>query len=429
MTRGGKIAIALVGVAVIGAIVVANVVKAKGRATEVQAEAAKAEQIVSRVRAPGTIQSETTVNLSATQFGQVTSVAVVEGQAVQKGQFLLRLDDTQYRAAVSGARAAAASAEARLRLAEASSARAVATLERSRALAKEQLVSAQELEAAETDARVLRAERDAAAEAVAQAREQLRQAQDQLAKTTFTAPVSGVVSALNVEEGEMAVTGTMNNPGTVLLTISDMSKMEIWAEVDEADIVDVRAGQEVSISVDAIPDTTFRGRVRDVASSGSGSTSLGTDQKTHFLVKVSFSDDVPQIKPGMSGDVEIVTATRSAKVAVPIQSVVIRKAEDLEKRTPGRRGRRGKNAAQADTTRTDHGDKKKDRMGVFVVGTDNVVTFHDARTGVAGDTSMELYSDVKVGDKVVTGPYKTLRSLKAGTKVKITAAEKDAKKS
>jgi HlyD family secretion protein len=432
MTRRRKIILGVCGIVLVGAVVAGNLAHSHKKATEVQAEPVKRGLLVSKVRAPGSIQAETTVKISATTFGQVIRVGVKEGERVRKHQFLLALDDTQARAELNEARAALASARARLRFSEASLARAEAMYERNKKLATSNLVSSQELEASETEARTARADRDAYSEQVSQASETVRRAQDNLSKTVYRAPVAGVVSSLNVEEGEMAVTGTMNNPGTVLVVISDMSQMEIWADVDEADIVDVRPLQDVKITVDALPDTSFRGRVREIAASGTSASGLsaGGEQKTNFTVKISFVDAVPKVKPGMSGDVEITTASKKGALYIPIQAVVVRKAEDL-KQLDQHRKRREKEARAETRPDTASGEPSKEKEGVFVVKKDGTVEFREIRTGLAGDTDIEIIGPVQAGEKVVTGPYKTLRNLRNGAKVKVVAAsfEKGAKKS
>lgn len=427
MTTGRKILIGVVAVVVIGGLIAGNVLKNKGKVTEVQAEPAKLQSLVSKVRAPGTMQAERTVKISATTMGQVSRLAVKEGDRVTKGQFLLSLDDEQLRAGMNEAQASVASSAARLRLSEASLHQAEAMYKRNVSLAQSNLVSSQELENSETQTRTARADRDANREVVHQSREMVRRAKDQLSKTVFRAPISGVVTELNVEIGEMAVIGTMNNAGTVLMTIADLSQLEIWADVDEADIVNVRPGQDVKITVDALPDTSFHGRVRDIAASGSNAAQAGTEAKTNFTVKISLTEAVPAVKPGMSGDVEITTATKDNALTVPIQAVVSRKPEDLVVRAKGSKKKKAEEAAQAAAS----GKPAKDRIGVFVVGADSKVAFRDVRTGMLGDTDFEVLGDLKKGDKVVTGPYKMLRTLKVGTKVKVvaTVVDKGGKKS
>ncbi len=429
MTTKRKVVMGVVAVVVIAGLVVGNVAKNKGKVIEVQAEPARVQTLVSKVRAPGTMQAERTVKISATTMGQVARLAVKEGDHVTRGQFLLALDDEQLRAGLNEATASVASSAARLRVSEASLHQAEAMYKRNQSLASANLVSPQELENTETQTRTARAERDANREMVQQARESVRRAKDQLSKTIFTAPITGVVTELNVEVGEMAVIGTMNNPGTVLMTIADLGQMEIWADVDEADIVNVRPGQDVKITVDALPDTTFGGRVRDIAASGSNSAQVGTEAKTNFTVKVSLLDAVTSSKPGMSGDVEITTAIKNGVLTVPIQAVVSRKPDDLELRAKGRKEKKARQEAQSAEQAS--GKPAKDRIGVFVVGADGKVAFRDLRTGLMGDTDFEVSGDLKKGDKVVTGPYKTLRALKVGTKVKVVAVagEKGGKKS
>lgn len=426
MTTGRKVLLGVAATIVIGGLIAGNILKNKGKVTEVQAEPAKIQTLITKVRAPGTMQAERTVKISATTMGQVSRLAVKEGDHVIRGQFLMSLDDEQLRAGLSEAQASVASSAARLRLSEASLQQAEAMYRRNVSLAKSNLVSSQELENSETQTRTSRADRDANREFVHQSREAVRRAKDQLSKTVFTAPISGVVTELNVEIGEMAVIGTMNNAGTVLLTIADLSQLEIWADVDEADIVNVRRGQDVKITVDALPDTSYRGRVRDIAASGSNAAQAGTEAKTNFTVKISLTDAVSAIKPGMSGDVEVTTATKNNALTVPIQSVVSRKPDDLIVRGKGRKAKKAADAADVVA-----GKPAKDRIGVFVVGADGKVAFHDVRTGLLGDTDFEVLGDVKKGDKVVTGPYKTLRTLKVGTKVKVvaTVTDKSGKKS
>jgi HlyD family secretion protein len=231
------------------------------------------------------------------------------------------------------------------------------------------------------------------------------------------APLDGAVSALNVEAGEIVITGTMNNPGTQILVVSDLSRMLVRADVDETDVVDMTVGQKARITVDALPDTSFPGTVVEIGNTAKRSIASAVEGQINFEVKVVFDHDVPQVRPGMTADVEIETATHSKTRAVPIQAVVVRTERELERATKRGGRERRRNAAQAAVEDT-VGTKDKEITGVFVVR-EGVARFTPVRTGIASETMIEVQSDsLKAGDSVVSGPYKALRDLKPGTKVK-----------
>jgi len=227
-----------------------------------------------------------------------------------------------------------------------------------------------------------------------------------------------VVSALNVEAGEIVITGTMNNPGTQILVVSDLSRMLVKADVDETDVVDLEVGQKAKITVDALPDTSFPGTVTEIGNTAKR-TLTGSEGQTNFEVKVVFDQDVPEVRPGMTADVEIDTGTREKTLGVPIQAVVVRTERELErasKKEPAKRPRKVKDAvvaADEDTV----GRKEKEITGVFVVR-DGVASFVPVRTGIASETAIEIFGETKEGESVVAGPYKALRELKPNTKVK-----------
>jgi HlyD family secretion protein len=223
------------------------------------------------------------------------------------------------------------------------------------------------------------------------------------------------VIELNVEEGEIVIVGTMNNPGTRILAVGDLAQMVAEAEVDETDIVDLRVGQNARIEVDAIPDTTFAAEVIEI---GNSAMSLATQTgEKDFEVKVLFRDTVPGVRPGMTADVSIETAKRDSSLAVPIQSVVVRSAEDLKARGKRERGKK-ENEAVAAASANPRDKKKDEKTGVFVVVGEKV-EFRELTTGIASETDIEVKGTLKPGERVVTGPYQVLRDLRPGTKVKI----------
>jgi HlyD family secretion protein len=425
------------------AIVVANMGRKGGSRTAVQASEVKRGSVASTVRAPGRVQPVTQVKLSANVPGEVIRLAVKEGDVVRKGQFLLQLDDTQVRSRVREATAALESARSTLRLSEATYEQSDANLRRREALFLQKLVSPEEVETARTQRSADRARVDANREEVQRAQATLTGARDNLRKTTFTAPIPGTVTQLAIEQGEIVVTGTMNNPGTVILTIADMSAMQVEADVDETDVSAVALTQPATVKVDAFPDLTLNGHVTEIANSPKISQAGTQEQQTNFEVDIAIESPPPSLRPGMTADVEIRTAKKDGILTVPIQSVVMRTREELK---PPRRGRSaaktekkrttakaggssgsasaaptdtGTAAAPADTA----GKPNEELKGVFVIQ-DGVVQFRRVTTGIASDTDFEVAGELKPGDKVVTGPFRVLRTLKPGARVKIEEAKR-----
>jgi HlyD family secretion protein len=367
------------------------------------------------------------VKLSAYVPGEVKTLAVEEGDAVRKGQFLLQIDDAQYRAQVREASAALAGARSNLRLAEASLEQSESLLRRREALFEKNLVSPEELDQSRTQVSTDRARVDANREDAKRAEALLQVAQDNLRKTRFDSPIAGRVTQLNIEQGEIVVTGTMNNPGTVILTVADLSRMKVEADVDETDVGSIYLGQPAKVKVDAMPDTTLTGRVTQIANSPQISAAETQEQQTNFKVDVEIDNPPALLRPGMTADVEIQTAARESVLYVPIQSVVVRTPADLE---PARKGkgkpRRGSSAeakpestaAAAATGASGGAARPEEIRGVFVI-TDGKVVFRRVKPGIASDTDFEVVGELKPGEKVVTGPHRVLRTLKPEQRVKI----------
>src|SRR5215468_8011467 len=242
-----------------------NVASQSGKkAIPVQLAKVRMEDITSRVRAPGKIEAKTQVKVSADIMGKVTNLAVHEGDHVKKGQLMLQLDDTQRRSDYLQAKTALASAQSHKRDADSRLQVAESNFTRQKALNEQKLLSAAEWDQANQTLLGAREAVASANEDVARAQAALHASSDLLGKTSFLAPFDGVVSALNVEQGEVVITGTMNNAGTQIMVVSDLSRMQVRADVDETDVVDMRIGQKAKISVDAIPDTTFDGTVTEI---------------------------------------------------------------------------------------------------------------------------------------------------------------------
>src|SRR5256712_2562481 len=408
------------GAILLAAIVIANIAKGQGGRQGVQVDPVTLGDLSSTVRAPAKVQPETLVKLSANVPGEVVRLAVQEGDAVKKGQFLLQLDAAQYEAQLRQSQAALDAAKSSLRLSEVSLERSESLLRRKESLFDRKLVSPEEIETARTQRNADKARVDVNREEVTRAHGAVQSAQDNLRKTVFHSPIDGTVTQLNVERGEIVMVGTMNNPGTVILSVADLRRMKVEADVDETDVAAIRLGQTATVKVDALPDTTLTGRVVEIANSPKISE-LGTqEQQTNFVVDVMIDNPPATLRPGMTADVEIKTGTKSGVLHVPIQAVVVRTAEELAKANakPERRKGREATATAAEPDPATPANKNEEIKGVFVM-VDGVALFRKVRTGISSDTDLEVSGDVKAKEKVITGPNKVLRQLKPGSKVKI----------
>ena len=409
-----------IGGVLVVVLVIANLARSKGgNVQSVQLARLRVEDVTSRVKAPGKIEPKTMVKISADVPGKLTRLAVREGDKVHKGQLLFQLDDTQYRSNFNQARANLAGARARLIDARASLKVTESNYVRQRSLFEQKMLSEAEWDRASATVETARSTAASAQEDVTRSEALLTAATDNLNKTRFIAPFDGVVSALNVEQGEIVVLGTMNNPGTQIMVVSDLSRMLVRADVDEADVVDIRPGQKAKITVDALPDTSFPGTVTEIGNTAKRTLTGGSEGQTNFEVQVVFDHSVPQVRPGMTADVQIETGTHAKTKAVPIQAVVVRTDRELERATRKGGAKRARRADAAAATADDDtaGRKEKEITGLFVAK-DGVVTFVPVRAGLASETMIEVSGDVKEGDMVVSGPYKALRELKPGAKVK-----------
>ncbi len=355
------------------------------------------EDLQAKVTANGKVQAQRKVDISATIPGQITQLAVREGDAVKKGQLLLQIDATNPRAA---ARSTEFSMEALLK--ELDSARgnrdqAKADADRAEENFRAGILPTADLQRARTVASNAESALHAAERRIEQARAQLEGARDTLAKTTVRSPIDGIVTARRVEEGEVAVIGVQNSPGTVLLTISDMSVVETEMEVDETAIPSVATGQEAIVRIDAYPNHTFEGTVTEVGNSPILAQNLQSEA-IKFKVKIQIKNPPAGIKPGLSVQADILTGFRPKTLTIPIQALVLREIE----RKPGDPPPRG---------------AARDEEGVYVVE-GGKVRFQRVETGLLGELSIEVLGGLKEGDTIVTGPFRTLRSLKPGDAVR-----------
>jgi HlyD family secretion protein len=426
------------GVVVLGAAVVgANFYFKREQGKEVAVEALKKRDLEAIVSASGKIQPKRSVNISADTVGRVTELAVEEGDIVKRGQFLLQIDPRNLRSNFQRGEAGLAAAEAQLEqlrtsieTAKTNLTLAQDNLKRQRDLWAEQLTTKEALDRADTEARIREKELTNATQGVttqqARIREQnavLSSARYDLTKVQIESPIDGIITRRNIEQGEMVMIGTMNNAGTVLLTIADMSVIEAEVEVDETDIPFVKIGQETKITIDAMPDKEFKGKVTEIGNSPIQTTaaSAGT-QATNFKVVITLDGQIPDVRPGFTCTAEITTATRQQVISVPIQAMVVREMVIDEKETIVRQKRddkrkRGVEAAvSAEELPT--GQKRKELEGVFVAR-DAAAEFLPVKTGIAGDKYFEVLSGLKESDQVITGPFNSVRDLQDGDTVRI----------
>jgi HlyD family secretion protein len=362
--------------------------------TEVQLATIGREDLQSKVSANGNIQAQKKVDISATIAGQITRLAVEEGDRVRKGQFLLQIDATNPRAAARSNEFSMDALRKDVESARASLLQAQDELRRAEGNFRAGIIPAAEYERARTAVLTREAAVQAAVSRVEQAGATLQGSRDTLAKTTIVSPMDGVVTARRVEEGEVAVIGVQNSPGTVLLTISDMSVVEAELEVDETSIPNVKLGQEARVRLDAYPNRTFKGTVTEVGSSPLTDTA---NQAIKFKVKVRVENPPGDVKPGLSARADILTGFRGNALVVPLQALVVR---DIE-RKPGQ-------PVAADAPR--------EQEGVYVME-NGKARFQPLKTGLIGDLSIEVVSGLKGGETVVSGPFKALREIEPGDAV------------
>lgn len=354
--------------------------------------------LTSKVTANGRIDAKRKVDLSANVMGQIVNLAVHEGDSVKKGQFLLQIDQKQLAASAEGAAASLQALYSDRDASRANLAAAARDYQRAQRNYNEKIIPLADFERARTALDAAQANASAAEKRIDQAKANVAAARDTLAKTTMVAPIDGIVTALPVEEGEVAVIGTMNNAGTKLLTIADMSIVEAVMEVDETDIPNVKVGQHANVTVDAYPNKTFSGHVTEVGSSPIASNPAlgggGTTAAVNFEVKIQLENPPVDVRPGFSASADIITGTRSKVVGIPIQALVVREK-------PGTKG----------------GAKPQDEEGVFV-NQSGAAKFVPVKTGLSGESSIEILSGLKPGQQIITGPFKALREIKDGSKVK-----------
>jgi HlyD family secretion protein len=380
-------------IALVGGMVAMN---GRGKkAPEVQTSKVVRQKIVQKVNATGKIQPKTKVDISADVSAKIIKLPVVEGQWVNKGALLVALDRERYSAAVENAEAGVSSAQANAALVSENRTRAQHEYERSKQLVATNLESQSAFEAKQAEYQVEVARHKSAMDQVAQAKAALKQARDDLSKTTIYAPMAGQISALNKEQGEIALGSQFQKD--VILTVADLTAMEAQVKVDENDIMSIALGQPAEIEVDALPGQTLHGTVSEIGSSAIASGSGTTDQKTEFEIKVAITNPPPTLRPGMTASANIITKTNATALSVPLQSVAARSVDQL-----AMKGEKRKEAEKR---------YKADHDGfvevVFCVEKGKAVA-KQVKTGIQGDDLIEILDGLKEGDEIVTGSYRAI---------------------
>jgi HlyD family secretion protein len=411
----------------------------------VAVEAVRNRDLEAIVSASCKIQPKRQVNISANTMGRVTRLAVEEGQRVRAGQFLLEIDPKSLEGQLQRGEAGVAAARSALQQAHVTVEQARMTLDLSRQTLKRQddlwrggLTTREALERAQNDVELREAELRTREQEVHTREEQIKQEQAGLTTTRYnlsqviiSAPMDGIVTRRNIEQGENVVVGTMNNAGTVLLTIADMSILEAEIDVDETDIPEVELGQDARVSIDAIPDRMFRGRVTEIGNSPIQKTTNPTEttaQATNFKVAVTLQEEIPDIRPGFTCTAEITTATRKNVSSVPIQALTVREllydaggalVRDPPPPRPSRfRAFRRSEPPPAAPLAEPPGHTRRETEGVFVLRANRAV-FLPIKVGIAGERYFEVVSGLKENDQVITGPFNSVRELADGSEVRL----------
>ncbi len=460
------------------------------RKEEVPVQTAKVERkevLKAKVSASGEIRAKEFVDLQSEIAGLITELPVHEGDKVQKGDVLLRIDPIQTEAETQSSRAqrdgavaeargqefqimnaesnlareeaSLRSAQAELEQAESNYSRIQSSFRRKQQLHEEGLISKEDYEMAQNDVKSAKAQLEMARAKVAQMETQIQvsknniqqmkssytaaasrvrsmaanltRASDQLKKTTLYSPLTGVITQLLVEKGERAVPGIMSNPQATLMTIADLSVIQAELKADETDVVNLALGNKAQVKVDALPDIVFEGEVTEIGNSPIKAAATGQQQQEakDFKVIVTLTSPSRKLRPGMSCTGDMVTETKQNVLVVPIQALTIREVpvdKDSRYHEPDlKKNDKPGSVARADSSPKEKKAAKKELQGVFVINKDRLARFRTVKTGITGDSEIEVVENLAEGEEVVSGSFQTLRTIKDGALVKIDNSGKN----
>ena len=463
MKRKWKIWLILIGAVVLIGGVVAGANYSKRGIVEVQTGRAMRQDLASIVTASGEIKPKNYINIGANAQGVITQILVKEGDRVKAGQLLAMLESVQPQADVNAQKATldssqadAAAAESSLAASDENLISAQATVNRSKAdleqakldfargqqLLEDRLIAKQDFDSRRTtyesraaavreaEARVAQAKAQRAQEVaqVASAQKRIAQSQamlarfdDVLRKHNTYAPLNGVVTNLPVRVGETVVPGIQNSAASTIMTIADMSLITAEVKVDETDIVNVALGQTGDITIDAIPNKTFKGHVIEIGNTAilrstgqaASESAISSQEAKDFKVVLALDNPPDDVRPGLSATAKITTATRKTALTIPIQALTVRQKGDLEPEKP-----KGSVQAAGNPDPVAEKARKEEIQGVFVASAGKA-SFRKVDTGITGATDIEVTSGLRDGDEVITGSYKVIRTIRNGAKVKV----------
>jgi HlyD family secretion protein len=483
MKKGKRVWFIGGGVVLLAVIIIVSINSSHKNTVAVQTSKVQRKSVlISKVTASGQIRAKKSVDLQSEVQGIITDLPVHEGDSVKKGQVLLRIDPVQTNADLEASRAANEQASAQTRMQEFdisnsevqlmreeaslksvraqlqkeqdNYARTQSSFKRQQQLHEDGLISRDDYEEAQNRLKAAKATLEMQQSSVTQAEEQIRVAKnniakmknqlaasqaslkqsaaslskqkDQSSKTIVLSPQDGVITQLKKEKGERAVPGMMTSPEATIMTIADLSIIQAELKVDETDIVNLSIGDSASVKVDALPDVSFQGEVTEIGNSPI-STSSSSQEAKDFKVIITLKDPSSKLRPGMSCTGDITTETRSNVLVIPIQALTVRDVEvdkngmyhppDLEKKNKG-------SVARADSGKEKEDIQKKELEGVFVINENKVARFRVIKTGITGESEIEVLGNLKEGEEIVSGSFQTLRTIKDGAAVKVERAVK-----
>jgi HlyD family secretion protein len=405
----------LIGLPIVAVVVIAGITLASRNrgveGIEVETEGVARRYVVQTVDATGKVQPMIQVNISADVSAKIMRLDVKEGQWVEQGALLVELDSERYLASVESAEANLSAAQANANLARENMVKAEKDYERTKELFNRNLESQSVLDSMYASAEVEKARYQSALDQGGQARAALRQARDDLAKTTIYSPMAGTVSRLNKEVGEIALGSQFTED--VIMEVSNLEGMEALVDIDENDIVSVSIGDEAEIEVDALPDVKLKGRVTEIANSAKSSGMGTTDEKTEFEVKIAIIDPVAELRPGMTASADIVTKVCEDCLSVPIQSVAVRTIEQLGAEPGGEGEEEARFVPDSDGF-----------VEIVWIVADGRAEARQVTTGIQDETHIEVLDGLGEDDQVVIGNYRAIsRDLEDGSIVTIGSSE------
>jgi len=470
MSKGKKIALALGGVVLLSGIVYGSIRYSRQGIVTVQTGKVTRQDLISQVTASGEIKPRNYVNIGANNMGRLTEILVREGDRVQKGQMLAKLETVQPAAEVSAQQATLRTAQSDLAAAEAAiksweenlrtvraavdrakadRERAASEFERAKLLFTEKLIARQlfdqhkaasdaaQASVVEAEARVAQIQatrdqstfqREASRRRIEQIQANLTRVSDVLQKHYSISPIDGMVTNLPVRVGETVVPGIQNSPASLIMTIADMSLITAEVKVDETDIVNVRMGQVGDVTVDALHSKVFKGRVIEIGNTAllrstglaASQSMISSQEAKDFKVVIALDNAGDELRPGLSCTAKITTATRERVLTLPIQALTIRTAADLEPRAKGSTSSSAQAAAKTapGAAAPDKKKEKEEIQGVFIIA-NKKAQFRRVTTGITGASDIETLSGLEEGQEIITGSYKVLRTIRPDTTIKV----------